>query len=134
MGKGMDGGLSDLETLFALCRLCQPRFLSAAEETTPVPWSAEDPRFEDVSGRTVVIDLDQLDTVSRGGGHGARTTVRYRPRRGGACFLLTSGYPFVCREIDRALAARNRPCLVGFEPAEPLGECLPPGDWEGDAR
>ena len=47
VGKGMDGGLYDLETLFALCRLCQPRFLSAAEETAPVPWSAEDPRFED---------------------------------------------------------------------------------------
>lgn len=151
-GEEMAGGWYDLENLFALCRSCQPRrgelktrggapasdLSAAAGETAPAPFapSAEAiPRFEDVSGRTVVIDLDQLDTVSRGGGHGARTTVRYRPRRGGACFLLTSGYPFVCREIDRALVARNLPRLRPRPAdAEPPGECLPPGDWEGAAR
>ena len=137
-GGEMDGGWYALENLFALCRSCQPRrgeLMPRGGAPAPFAPSAEaTPRFEDVSGRTVAIDLDQLDTVSRGGGHGARTTVRYKPRRGGACFLLTSGYPFVCREIDRALVARNRPRLVDWKPAEPPGECLPPGDWEGGAR
>ena len=138
-GEETDGGMYALENLFALCRACHPRRGELKTRgTVPVPFapSAEaGPRFEDVSGRTVEIDLDQLDTVSRGGGHGARTTVRYRPRRGGACFLLTSGYPFVCREIDRALVARNlprlRPCPAD---AEPPGECLPPEDREGAAQ
>ena len=94
---------------------------------------AEDPRFEDVLGRTVVIDLSQLDTVAPGGNHGARTTVRYKPRQGGRCFSLSSGFHFVCREIDRVLVARNQPRLVDAELAEPPGGCeLPALDIQRD--
>ena len=89
---------------------------------------AEDPRFEDVLGRTVVIDLDQLDTVSPGGNHGAKATVRYKPRRGGRCFLLANGFDFVCREINRVLRARNEPVLEEGNRAELETE------WDGECK